>query len=198
MIKILNYGLGNVKAIKNSLDFLNIENDFSSDLKSIKSSDKLILPGVGHFDFAMNSIDRVFGIKNLNELVLRSKVPIMGICVGMQIMLNKSEEGIKKGFGWIDGEVKKMNLNILPLPHLGWNNVEIKKRNVFNLITPDDYFYFLHSYKCSVKDDFIIAETNYGNNFPSIINRENFYGIQFHPEKSHESGLKIFESFNKI
>lgn len=198
MIKILDYGLGNVKAIKNSLDFLNIENDFLSDLKSIKSSDKLILPGVGHFDYAMNSIDKVFDVKKLNEFVIKSKVPIMGICVGMQIMLNKSEEGLRKGFGWIEGEVKKMDVNLLPLPHLGWNNIEIKKRNVFDNLTFDDYFYFLHSYRCLVNDDFIIAQTNYGQNFPSIINRENFYGIQFHPEKSHESGLKVFESFNKI
>ena len=147
MISIIDYGLGNVKAFSNIFKMLNIKHEITANFDAIEKSSKLILPGVGSFDWAMHKLTSS-GLKELlDEIVLEKKIPILGICVGMQLMANESDEGEMKGLGWIEGKVKKLSSNkeIEILPHMGWNYVEIEKNNLFKGIEEPN-FYFLHSY----------------------------------------------------
>lgn len=199
MITVIDYGLGNLSAFVNVYKRLNIDVQFASTVSDLKKASKLILPGVGTFDQAMNKLNSS-GLRNyLDELVIKKKIPIIGICVGMQIMALKSDEGVLPGLGWINGKVNRLILNNknLPLPHMGWNDIKIQKKSplIDNL---DNYkrFYFLHSYyfQCQNLDD-VIANINYGFDFPCIINHENIFGIQCHPEKSHYNGMNLLKNF---
>lgn len=201
MIKIINYGLGNINAFINTYKRLDIEVQSITNLKKLKPSDKLILPGVGHFDSAMNKLENEIDVKLLNELVLTNETPILGICVGMQIMLNSSQEGVLKGLGWFKAKVEKIpSQTISILPHMGWN--KLLPVNNSKIISGYDFkeneLYFLHSYYCDVKAEYIIAKTNYGIDFPAIINKNNIFGIQGHPEKSHDGGIKLLNNFSEI
>jgi glutamine amidotransferase len=202
MITIINYGLGNLSAFVNVYKRLNIDVQLASTVSDLKKASKLILPGVGTFDQAMNKLN-LSGLRNdLDELVIKKKIPIIGICVGMQIMGLKSDEGVLPGLGWIKGKVNRLFFNNknLPLPHMGWNDIKIKKKSplIDNL---DNYkkFYFLHSYyfQCQNLDD-VIANINYGFDFPCIINHENIFGIQCHPEKSHYNGMNLLKNFAEL
>lgn len=202
MITIINYGLGNLSAFVNVYKRLNIDVQLASTVSDLKKASKLILPGVGTFDQAMNKLN-LSGLRNdLDELVIKKKIPIIGICVGMQIMGLKSDEGVLPGLGWINGKVNRLFFNNknLPLPHMGWNDIKIQKKSplIDNL---DNYkkFYFLHSYyfQCQNLDD-VIANINYGFDFPCIINQENIFGIQCHPEKSHYNGMKLLKNFAEL
>lgn len=202
MITIIDYGLGNLSAFINVYKRLNIDVQLASTIGELKTASKLILPGVGTFDQAMNKLNSS-GLRNyLDELVLKKKIPVIGICVGMQIMALKSDEGVLPGLGWIDGKVKRLLLNNkdLPLPHMGWNDIKIQKK--ISLIANIDIykrFYFLHSYyfQCQNLDD-VIANINYGFDFPCIINHENVFGIQCHPEKSHYNGMNLLKNFAEL
>ena len=204
MIGIINYGSGNVNAIATMHSRLNIPFELVSNSDDLIRCDKLILPGVGDFDETMRLLIGS-GLKEaLDKSVLIDKIPIIGFCVGMQIMSNRSEEGSGAGFGWIDGEVKKIDKNTLKskphLPHMGWNTVKpVVAHPLLDNIVFDKGFYFLHSYyfHCSNPND-TIATTDYGHVFPTVINRENIYGIQFHPEKSHDNGIQIFQNFSQL
>ena len=201
MIGVINYGLGNVKAFKNIYERLNISAKIVNSPSELEQVSKLILPGVGSFDSAIKLFKKNDFHKYVEELIFEKKIPILGVCIGMHIMTNSSEEGNYPGLGWIDAKVKKFNFqeNKYPLPHLGWNSIEYnKKSNLFkNIITPE--FYFLHSYYCEVTHNkFILSLSNYGGFFCSSFNVDNIYGLQFHPEKSHNSGIKILQNFAKL
>jgi len=204
LIGIVDYGSGNVYAIANIYKRLNIDYLISGNTNELQRATHLLLPGVGAFDETMRILNNS-GLKNfLDEMVLEKKKPVLGICVGMQLLAEGSEEGDLQGFGWIKGYVKKFDESLLEqkphLPHLGWNTVEIQKvHQIFKNIDHQKGFYFLHSYffDCSHIDD-VLGTTNYGLTYASAINRDNIFGMQFHPEKSHLNGLTIFNNFSKI
>ncbi len=201
MITIINYGMGNLGSIKNMMKKIGVDSIITNRKDDIATADKLILPGVGAFDKAMVNLEKLGLITLLNKKVLEDKVPILGICLGMQLLAKTSEEGIKKGLGWIDGNVLKFNLDkTLKVPHMGWNRVYPKKESVlFKNMYPEPRFYFVHTYyfKCNNKED-ILATTVYGGEFVSAVNKENIFGVQFHPEKSHKFGMKLLENFAKL
>lgn len=204
MITLINYGSGNIHSIANIYKRYNIPYIITNDSNELLNAKKLILPGVGDFDETMDLIKNL-GIKNLlDELVLEKKVPIMGVCVGMQVMGKTSEEGRSEGFGWIDGVVKKIDVIKLDskphLPHMGWNIVNpVRNSHLFDSIDLKKGFYFLHSFyfECTNPND-VLAETNYGQNYASAINHDNVYGFQFHPEKSHQNGIELFRNFANL
>ena len=197
-ICIVDYGIGNIKAFKNIYNNLNINVEIASKKEQFVNATHLILPGVGSFDWAMSKLNESGLRETLDGLVLEKKIPILGICVGMQIMASQSEEGVLPGLNWIEGKVLKLDKNII-LPHMGWNNVKLSiKSGLFDNIA-DLEFYFLHSYYYKTEHDkHILSMSEYGNLFTSAIYKENIFGTQFHPEKSHKNGIKILENFLKI
>ncbi len=202
MISIINYGLGNIQAFKNIYNQLNISNSIATTKKDIEAAEKLILPGVGSFDWAINYLEKS-GLRDcLDNAVLIEKKPILGVCVGMQIMAESSEEGENKGLGWIPTRIKKLNFKNSTeyvLPHMGWNDISITRENkLFNGLS-EYKFYFLHSYFIDPENsENIIAKTNYGLDFCCAINHNNLYGTQFHPEKSHSYGTTLLKNFAEI
>tara|TARA_Y100000590_G_C15733151_1_gene1017741 strand:- start:3451 stop:4065 length:615 start_codon:yes stop_codon:yes gene_type:complete len=204
MIAIIDYGLGNINAIYTVYKNLNIPVIIASTNSDLKKSDKFILPGVGAFDYALQKFNASGMRSTLEKLITVNKNPILGICVGMQMLARKSEEGLKTGLDWIDGEVKifdqKSTVNKISIPHMGWNNIIIKNNNpLFYGLNNHTYFYFLHSYyfKTTLKAN-ILSLTKYGKEFISSINHENIYGVQFHPEKSHQAGIKLLKNFSEL
>lgn len=205
MIGIINYGSGNIQAILNIYKRLNIKAFVAHTSEDIQKAEKLILPGVGAFDETMEKLVSSGLIETLNDLVLNNKIPVLGICVGMQVMAKTSEEGERDGLGWFDAEVKKLNSKnedgeAVLLPHMGWNSVQQHKENhLFEEIDPERGFYFLHSYHfvCNSESD-VLAKTNYGNIVTSAISKGNIFGTQFHPEKSHINGIQIFKNFSEL
>lgn len=201
MITLIDYGSGNIHAIANIYKRLNIPFNMSFNPDELFKAEKLILPGVGDFDETMKLFEKN-GVKEaLNEAVVHKKTPILGVCVGMQIMGNSSEEGELNGFGWIKGKVRLIsteNLTQKPhLPHLGWNTVRFNPESLlFKGVESELGFYFLHSYyfDCENSAD-VYATTVYGDEFASAINHKNVFGVQFHPEKSHKNGIRIFKNF---
>ena len=204
MVTIIDYGVGNIFAFQNVYKRLNISSRIARKIDDLDQVDKLILPGVGHFDYAMSQLNNSGMRERLDELVIAEKKPVIGICVGMQMMAKKSEEGSMDGLGWVDAVVKKFDQNKISfhtkLPHMGWNDV-IPNRNhpLFNGLEKDSIFYFLHSFyfDCNNIND-IIARSEYGINFSCAIQHENVFGIQFHPEKSHSYGERLLYNFAKI
>jgi imidazole glycerol-phosphate synthase subunit HisH len=204
MIGLINYGSGNIFAIANIYKRLNIPYVITREPSELKKAAKLILPGVGAYDETMQLLSSLNLVPVLNKLVLERRVPILGVCVGMQIMANNSEEGKMKGFGWIDAKVKKFDATQLSqkphLPHLGWNSVVPENgSSLFKNIEPERGFYFLHSYyfSCNHAED-VLATTDYGLTFSSAVKSNNVYGVQFHPEKSHSNGIELFRNFANL
>ena len=204
MITLVDYGVGNIKSFVNVYNRLNIPIKIAKNSLDLNDAQKIILPGVGHFDHAMSELNKSGMREKLDELVLVKKTPVIGICVGMQMMGNYSEEGTSEGLKWIDASVKKLDdtkINqITRLPHMGWNDVyPIKPHILFEGLEKDALFYFLHSYyfECNNKSN-ILAKTEYGDSFTCAVFNENIYGIQFHPEKSHNYGEILLNNFSKI
>lgn len=203
MIAIIDYGVGNIKAFANVYKRLNLDYKIVSTVEQFSDLTKIILPGVGSFDHAMSKLQDSGMRESLDYFVLEKKIPVLGICVGMQMLANSSEEGTLPGLGWISGTVKKFkfdDLNPMPLPHMGWNQVRFKKKNqLFNDLEIDARFYFLHSYyfECDEPEN-VIGASEYGFNFDSIVNKDNIYGIQCHPEKSHGNGMIILKNFGAL
>ena len=199
MIVIIDYGMGNLKNVYNALKYLNIQSKISNEIKDIKVADKLILPGVGAFNKAMDNLNNL-GLSNVIKEKVNSGTPLLGICLGMQMIFKKGyENGICEGLGFIDGEVKLLEpKEKVKIPHIGWNKLEYnKKNNLINGLDENSFVYYVHSYAVSnIKDENLIGFSNYGGiKVPSMVFNGNVYGTQFHPEKSGEVGLKILKNF---
>jgi glutamine amidotransferase len=204
MITIINYGVGNIFAFQNVFKRLDIKSKIASSKDDLIGAEKLILPGVGSFDYAMTQLNKSGIRESLDFLVIEKKVPVIGICVGMQMMGKRSDEGKMQGLGWIDAEVLKFEEKLIyhrtKLPHMGWNDVlPVNSNPLFKGLEEDSIFYFLHSYyfKCNNPND-VIAISNYGIEFTSAVNFKNIFGIQFHPEKSHNYGEKLLLNFSNL
>ena len=201
MIAIIDYGMGNLGSIQNMFKKIGVTSVITSDKDVILDSEKLLLPGVGSFDRAMSNLEELDLIETIN-VKADKKCPILGICLGMQLLATKSEEGKLSGLGLIPGEVKYFKLPAhYKVPHMGWNLVEYQESPLFmNFDTLDETrFYFVHSYyfEC-VNPLHAIGFTNYGVDFTSVIQKGNIFGAQFHPEKSHKFGMLMLENFSKI
>jgi glutamine amidotransferase len=204
MITIIDYGMGNLGSVQNMFKRIGVQTKISADINEIESAEKILLPGVGSFDAAVEQIDKL----NLRTVLVNKakidKVPFLGICLGMQLLTRSSEEGVLKGLDLVPAETIKFKFeenSNFKIPHMGWNFV---KQNMASKLTEgftSDYrFYFVHSYKvvCD-KNENSILKTNYGGlDFDSAIQNENIYGAQFHPEKSHKYGMQLLSNFSKI
>ena len=205
LITIIDYGSGNVLSAQKS--FIRVANEnnieakvlISKKLNDIKNSTHIVLPGQGAFSTCMSALKNTPGIiDQLHDFAFNKKKPFLGICVGMQMLANNSEEnGFHDGLGWINGNIKEIPKNNLKMPHMGWNIVKPTKEN--ELINNEADYYFVHSYyfECQNNQN-ILAETRYGINFTSIVSKENIYGVQFHPEKSASQGLNLLKEFIKV
>jgi len=206
MISLINYGLGNITAFQNVYKRLNIPVCVVNDAKSLAKAKHVILPGVGAFDAAMDRLNASGMREVLDELVLEKQIPILGICVGMQMMATQSEEGSSPGLNWIDAEVKRFEPEFMNpmrgvcLPHMGWNQVKADKSfDLFRGLEEGNKFYFLHSYYFSLKQaEYISAFAHYGKNFVAAVQHNNMYGVQFHPEKSHQFGIQLLKNFAEL
>jgi imidazole glycerol-phosphate synthase subunit HisH len=201
MLTIVDYGVGNLASIKNMLKKLGCDALISSNESEILSADKLILPGVGAFDTCANKLKDSGLLSVLNKKALEEKIPLLGICVGCQLLMEKSEEGTQPGLGWIKGEVKKFDQqqmsDDLKIPHMDWTDVELNKPSLlFKNMYEEPRFYFVHSYYPSpINSDDVLMYANYGYKFAAAVEHENIMGVQFHPEKSHKFGMKLLENF---
>jgi glutamine amidotransferase len=202
MIVVIDYGVGNLGSIMNMLKKVGAKAISSSNIFDIEKAEKLILPGVGAFDSGMKNLSDWGLIPVLNRKVIENKTPILGICLGMQLLTKRSEEGNLAGLGWIDAETVKFKFDDMQavknkIPHMGWNTVEIMQKSwLFDDVYPEPRFYFVHSYhvRCNRGED-ILTRTFYGYYFVSSIIRENIAGVQFHPEKSHKFGMELLSNF---
>lgn len=204
MITIIDYGMGNLGSISNTLDRINIECKISSKIEDIENADKLILPGVGFYKKGMENLNKLGLVDILEKKVIKEKTPILGICLGMQLFSEKSEEGNSEGLGWIKSEIVKFSFeqkdSFLRIPHMGWNNViPSNDSGILKNVDSKDRFYFVHSYHFSnAKDEDVSGKTQYGYTFPSVVENDHIIGIQCHPERSHKSGIKILNNFDRM
>ena len=202
-ITIVDCGIGNIKSVLRMIEYVGGSAEIVSDPNLAKNAYKLILPGVGAFDSGMGALNDKGWIDTLNYLALEKKIPVMGICLGMQLLCRRSDEGVKDGLGWFDADVlsfKPSELGNLKVPHMGWADVKVKKENTLlsdKIEVPR--FYHVHRYHvvCDNESD-ILAESVYGINFVNAISKDNIFGVQFHPEKSHKFGMRLFENFLKL
>jgi imidazole glycerol-phosphate synthase subunit HisH len=200
-IVIVDFGMGNLASIANMIKKVDAIAQITSDISLIYKADKLILPGVGAFDHGMQNLLKGSLVSVLNELVLTRKIPILGICLGMQLMTKKSEEGKLPGLGWVDAVTVRFrferNEKCLKIPHMGWNTIKIfKDTHLFDGFSSNPRFYFVHSYHviCTNEND-TLTKTLYGYDFVSSFSHENIIGVQFHPEKSHKYGMCFLKNW---
>jgi len=204
MIAIVDYGLGNIQAIANIYSRLGVAAAPAATADSIEQAERIILPGVGSFDWAMQSLDNA-GLRPVLDHAARvARKPVLGICVGMQMMAHCSEEGQQAGLGWIDADVQRFRSGPAGppqiLPHMGWNDVTLGQSSpLMRGLETDARFYFLHSY-CVVprREDMTFALAEYGNDFACGVQQGNCYGVQFHPEKSHAWGVQLLRNFAEL
>jgi glutamine amidotransferase len=204
MITIVDYGLGNIQAFLNVYKRLNIEATTANCAEGLRGASKVILPGVGAFDHAMERLEESGMRETLNDLALEQRVPVLGVCVGMQMLAHGSDEGKLTGLGWIPGRVRALrsreSLADLPSPHMGWNDVRPARVSpLFDQLESDARFYFLHSYyfHCERNED-IAAVSRYGDDFSCAVSSGNIHGVQFHPEKSHHFGTRLLKNFAEM
>ena len=203
MIAIIDYGVGNLGSIQNMLNYLKISSKITSSVDEIRQADKLILPGVGAFDAGMGQL-RSSGLKEvLDEEVVEKQKPILGICLGLQLMTKGSEEGTMEGLGWFNADTKKFvfgNHGGMRVPHMGWNEIRIKHQHaLFNGLKEENKFYFVHSYFVHAgATDEEAATTLYGHHFSTVMMKGHIMGCQFHPEKSHRYGMVLFKNFSQL
>ena len=202
-VVIVNYGMGNLNSVKKAVDKLKINAIISSEPKDIDESDKIILPGVGHFSKAMSNLKELGLLEPLNEAVLMKKKPILGICLGMQLLARQSEEGDSEGLSWVDAEVVKFKVSNrlkYKIPHMGWNQVAIRKNSrLMKNIAENSEFYFVHSYHVKIANAAdSLNETEFDYVFTSAIEKDNIFGVQYHPEKSHDAGAQLLKNFVEL
>jgi len=201
MIVILDYGVGNLNSIKNMIKKVGFTSVITSDVNMIKEATKFILPGVGSFEYGINKLRNMPYFSVLEKKVLVEKIPILGVCLGAQLLFEESEEGGSiSGLGWIKGCIKKFKIEQdydLKIPHMGWNYVTpLKKSKLLDGIDEKSRFYFVHSYHFDCEDKGTpLLETNYGYSFVSAVEKDNVLGVQFHPEKSHKFGMKLYSNY---
>jgi glutamine amidotransferase len=202
MIGVINYGLGNVQAILNIYNRLEMPAQAISSPSELDLADKLILPGVGAFDWAMSRLNDSGLLAGLSTRVLAEDIPVLGICVGMQMLATSSEEGSLPGLNWVPGRVKRLpaTASNLPLPHMGWNSTTwADNLDLFVGFESGAEFYFLHSYYFEPDDEgFMLSSTEYGISFAASVRRKNVFGTQFHPEKSHAAGINLLRNFGNL
>lgn len=200
---VIDYGMGNLHSVKKKLQRIGVNAEISNNPTKIVRASKILLPGVGHFAKAIHNLKSFHLYEALNEAVLVKKTPILGICLGLQLMARHSEEGNVDGFGWFDAEVVHFNIQDQlkhKVPHMGWNNVTVMKPSaLFRVIPESGEFYFVHAYhiKSNNPDD-VLATTEYEYTFASALEKDNIFGVQFHPEKSHDIGEKLLTNFLKL
>lgn len=202
-VTLVNYGLGNIQALLHIYARLNMAVEIASTPEELSHADKIILPGVGAFDWAMTRLNKSGMRETLDDMVLNMRIPVLGICVGMQMMAKHSEEGKLPGLGWFDAEVKRFNEALFTqkthLPHMGWNDVSPTNDHPLFATMQDPRFYFLHSYYFSPEQNTqSIAHTCYGSKFTSAAANDHIYGVQFHPEKSHNWGIQLLKNFAEM
>lgn len=204
MITIVDYGMGNLASVQNMFKRIGVASEITRDVKKIEEAEKILLPGVGAFDAAVQRIDEA-GLRSvLSKKALEDKVPVLGICLGMQLLTQDSEEGKLKGLGWIPAHTVRFQFDAsanMKVPHMGWNEIDIvNEYPIVKDLPAEPRFYFVHSYYVKADDEkHVIAKTTYGHPFHSMItNGENIFGAQFHPEKSHKFGMKLLENFAAI
>jgi len=203
MITIIDYGAGNIRSIQNMLKRIGVQSIISSEASVIADADKLILPGVGHFDHGMRNLKNSGLIDVMNEKVVKEEVPFLGICLGAQLLGNGSEEGTEDGLGWIPMNVVAFDRsrlsNELKVPHMGWNTIEINSAQpnvLFKDLEGQPKFYFVHSFHMQpIDDELVLSTSNYGYDFTSAVQFKNVFGVQFHPEKSHAFGMNLLKNF---
>lgn len=200
-ITIIDYGLGNLASISNILKKIGVNSLISNQKKDIEQAKKLILPGVGSFDYGMNNLKELNLIDVLNEKVIVNKTPILGLCLGFQLMTNGSEEGKLKGLGWFNATCAKFKVDPkeYKIPHMGWNLVQSYQPSQLTKDIDPLRFYFVHSYHINHEEkENIILQANYAYTFTCGMQKENIFGVQFHPEKSHKYGMQLFKNFASI
>ena len=201
MITVVDYDMGNVGSVANMIKHVGGESILTSKHSDIEKADKIILPGVGSFDTGMRNLEKLDLIDLLNKKALKDKIPVFGICLGMHLLSSSSEEGKLKGLGLINARTIKFNFEndkTLNIPHMGWNDVKVNPQNegLFKGMYENPRFYFDHSYHLVCEDESdIMGTSDYGYEFACAVHCENIYGVQFHPEKSHRYGMKVFENF---
>lgn len=203
MTTIVDYGMGNLGSIVNTFRRIGVSAKVTSDPADVLAAKRLILPGVGSFKRGMENLRSAGLIPALEEQVLGRHVPILGICLGMQLFTNMSEEGDVAGLGWINADTVRFQLGSngsrLKIPHMGWNSVNATEDLLLAGITEDDRFYFVHSYHVAKIDKGLVTgTTSYGYEFPSVIRQDNISGIQCHPERSHSSGVRVLKNFMRM
>jgi imidazole glycerol-phosphate synthase subunit HisH len=201
MIAILNYGVGNIMSIANILKKKGIPAVLTQDVQVINAAERIILPGVGSFDHCIQQLRNAPFYEYLHQWVFEDKKPVLGICVGMQMLFNSSEEGIEPGLGWINGQVVRLDASIpdIKIPHMGWNQVASTHQSVLFEHLEHPKYYFVHSYYAQPTDESDVAGTaEYGTRFTVAVRRDNIYGVQFHPEKSHRYGMQLLTNFANL
>lgn len=195
MVAIIDYGMGNVASVQKALHFLKIDSKITSNFEEINNSKYVILPGVGSFRQAMENLEKRNLVSFLRDKVAEGK-PFLGICLGMQLLAERGhEDGITEGLGFIEGDVIRIPESDLPVPHIGWNNITIKIPQYFENLK-DNNFYFVHSYFFNAKNiNDVSATVNYGKDLVAVVQKNNVFGTQFHPEKSQTSGLQVLKNF---
>jgi imidazole glycerol-phosphate synthase subunit HisH len=199
-VAIVDYGMGNLHSVKRKLDRIGVHAQLTSDPGDVLRADKLLLPGVGHFGKAMEHLGSLGLIPALHEAVMVRKIPILGICLGMQLFARHSQEGDSEGLGWIDADVTRFAVDDtlrFKVPQMGWNGVRVTRTSpLLEGVTEATEFYFVHAYHMVCRDSAdVLCETDYGYSFTSVVQRENVYGVQFHPEKSHDAGEVLLRNF---
>ncbi len=203
MITIVDYGMGNLGSVHNMFKKVGVLAKITGDQEDIAKAEKILLPGVGAFDAAMDRIHDLGIFEVINTLVLEKKIPVLGICLGMQLLMEASEEGKLSGFGWIKGRASHFKGRIpvsLKVPHMGWNDVTIvNESRLTRGFEKEARFYFVHSYFVQVDDNaHSMMKCSYGLDFDAAVHKENIYGAQFHPEKSHKFGMQLFKNFAEL
>jgi glutamine amidotransferase len=202
-ITIVDYGMGNLGSVRRKLEQLDVLAEVTADPDAVKRAEKLVLPGVGHFGEAMSNLKRLGLYEALVEAVLERRVPVLGICLGMQLMARRSEEGSSEGLGWIDAEVVRFAVpdrSRYKVPHIGWGRISVRKQSrLLRGIADDAEFYFVHSYNVrTCAPEIVLADSEYGHDFVSAVERDNLFGVQFHPEKSHHAGALVLRNFVEL